>query len=115
MNWTAARRTLAVALLALAACSGRAGQGPSNSLLIVGYDREPDTLNRFASHILEDIETCVVEGLVTTDEKMRIVPLLVDEGVVRENFLHIRVYLLNMRETDRGEKMPIGLAGQKKQ
>lgn len=79
MNWTAARRTLAAALLALAACSGRAGQGPSNSLLIVGYDREPDTLNRFASHILEDIETCVVEGLVTTDEKMRIVPLLATE------------------------------------
>ena len=37
------------------------------------------TLNRFASHILEDIETCVVEGLVTTDEKMRIVPLLATE------------------------------------
>ena len=44
--------------------------------LVVGYDREPDTLNRFSTHILEDIETCVVEGLVTTDEKMTIVPLL---------------------------------------
>ena len=35
---------------------------PSNDLLIVGYDREPDTLNRFSTHILEDIQTCVVEG-----------------------------------------------------
>ena len=36
---------------------------PSNDLLIVGYDREPDTLNRFSTHILEDIQTCVIEGL----------------------------------------------------
>jgi hypothetical protein len=35
---------------------------PSNDLLIVGYDREPDTLNRFSTHILEYIQTCVVEG-----------------------------------------------------
>ncbi len=68
-----------------AACGG--GSAPPNGAatadpaaatdrLVVGYDREPDTLNRFSTHILEDIETCVVEGLVTTDEKMRIVPLL---------------------------------------
>lgn len=68
----------ATALLALAACSGVA-RGPSNDLLIIGYDREPDTLNRFASHILEDIESCVVEGLITTDEKMNVVPLLASE------------------------------------
>jgi peptide/nickel transport system substrate-binding protein len=58
-------------------CGRRAGGGrPSNDLLIVGYDREPDTLNRFSTHILEDIQTCVVEGLTTTDEQMRVVPLL---------------------------------------
>jgi peptide/nickel transport system substrate-binding protein len=50
--------------------------GPSNELLIVGYDREPDTLNRFSTHILEDIQTCVIEGLTITDDKMNIVPLL---------------------------------------
>ena len=50
--------------------------GPSNDLLIVGYDREPDTLNRFSTHILEDIQTCVIEGLTITDEKMNVVPLL---------------------------------------
>ena len=58
-------------------CRGHAGvNAPSNDLLIVGYDREPDTLNRFSTHILEDIQTCVVEGLTTTDERMRVVPLL---------------------------------------
>ena len=58
--------------------AGRAGGGrlaARADTLVVGYDREPDTLNRFSTHILEDIETCVVEGLVTTDEKMH-VPLL---------------------------------------
>ena len=33
-------------------------------------------MNRYATHILEDIQTCVVEGLVTTDEKMNVVPVL---------------------------------------
>src|SRR6185369_1909704 len=52
--------TLAIALT-VAACargdSGGAGGGaPSNELLIVGYDREPDTLNRFSTHILEDVQ-----------------------------------------------------------
>ena len=66
---------------ALAGACGRrsAGTPPSNDLLIVGYDREPDTLNRFSTHILEDIQTCVVEGLTTTDEHMNVIPLLATE------------------------------------
>lgn len=71
--------------VALAGCGGPTpspGSAPAGapaagaSRLVVGYDREPDTLNRFSTHILEDIETCVVEGLVTTNEKMEVVPLL---------------------------------------
>jgi peptide/nickel transport system substrate-binding protein len=63
-----------------AGCARRpAAAPPSNDLLIVGYDREPDTLNRFSTHILEDIQTCIVEGLTTTDEDMRVVPLLAQE------------------------------------
>ena len=77
--------------LALAsACTRRPPAAPpSNDLLIVGYDREPDTLNRFSTHILEDIQTCVVEGLTTTDENMKVIPLLardvptVDNGGVK--------------------------------
>jgi len=71
------RRRLSLGLLVLAAgCaadSSRATRnGASNELLIVGYDREPDTMNRYATHILEDIQSCVIEGLVTADEKMNI-------------------------------------------
>ncbi|MCU0649662.1 MAG: peptide ABC transporter substrate-binding protein [Gemmatimonadaceae bacterium] len=63
------------------------GRGPSNELLIVGYDREPDTMNRFATHILEDIQTCVVEGLTVTDEQMRVIPLLAETVPTLENGL----------------------------
>ncbi len=51
----------------------------------MGYDREPDTLNRFSTHILEDVQTCVVEGLVTNDEQMRLVPVLAAELPTLEN------------------------------
>jgi peptide/nickel transport system substrate-binding protein len=89
------RRVALVALLVLAAgCGGGAptdggaaapGTSRPTDRLVVGYDREPDTLNRFSTHILEDIETCVVEGLVTTDEKMNIVPLLAASVPTLEN------------------------------
>ncbi len=72
------RNTVCVfAVACCLACRGDAKQvGASNDLLIVGYDREPDTMNRYATHILEDIESCVVEGLVTNDEKMNVVAVL---------------------------------------
>ena len=75
------------AALSASGCRGRARprRAPSNDLLIVGYDREPDTMNRFSTHILEDIQTCIVEGLTTTDEQMHIVPLLATEVPTLEN------------------------------
>ena len=72
-------------LLAGAACSGAERSGASNDLLIVGYDREPDTMNRFSTHILEDIQSCIIEGLTITDEKMNVVPLLASEVPTPEN------------------------------
>jgi peptide/nickel transport system substrate-binding protein len=76
----------AILSVPLPGCAGGAG-GPraSNDLLIVGYDREPDTLNRFSTHILEDIQAGVVEGLTVTDEKMNILPLLAAEVPTPEN------------------------------
>jgi peptide/nickel transport system substrate-binding protein len=76
-----------VAALFALACgkTERSSTGASNELLIVGYDREPDTMNRYATHILEDIESCVVEGLVTNDETMQIVPVLAREIPTTEN------------------------------
>lgn len=97
LNGRAGRRLatlVATALLAsllawlLVSCGGSStprGKGASNALLIVGYDREPDTMNRYATHILEDIESCVVEGLVTNDEQMRVVPVLAAEIPTLEN------------------------------
>src|SRR6185295_13569515 len=79
----------AAVLLFISVCGGcarrSAGTPASNDLLIVGYDREPDTLNRFSTHILEDIQSCVVEGLTTTDESMNVVPLLATEVPAVEN------------------------------
>lgn len=80
-------RGAALLALALAACAreGGSGRAPSNDLLIVAYDREPDTLNRFSTHILEDVQSCIVEGLVTTDETMQVVPLLAREVPTPDN------------------------------
>lgn len=81
------RRRVALAAVALlTACAKGAGRaGASNDLLIVGYDREPDTMNRYATHILEDIQSCVIEGLVTADEKMNVVPILAADIPTLEN------------------------------
>jgi peptide/nickel transport system substrate-binding protein len=78
---------MTLALVALLAACARAADraGPSNALLVVGYDREPDTMNRYATHILEDIQSCVVEGLVTNDEHMNVVPVLAAEVPTPEN------------------------------
>ena len=80
ISCSSALALLVILLVSASACARRSpATAPSNDLLIVGYDREPDTLNRFSTHILEDIQTCVVEGLTITDEQMRVVPLLAAE------------------------------------
>lgn len=79
------RRWFALALASALSCGGGTRSAPTNDLLIVGYDREPDTMNRFSTHILEDIQSCIVEGLVTTDEEMRVVPLLASAIPTFEN------------------------------
>ena len=72
-------------LALLAACAGGERPSASNDLLIIGYDREPDTMNRFSTHILEDIQTCIIEGLTVTDERMNVIPLLAAEVPTPEN------------------------------
>lgn len=76
---------LAALGISLACGSGSSSRGPSNDLLVIGYDREPDVLNRFSTHILEDIHSCVVEGLTTTDERMNVIPVLALEVPSLEN------------------------------
>jgi peptide/nickel transport system substrate-binding protein len=82
---SAERVAAALVVVIAAACSGGERSGASNDLLIVGYDREPDTMNRFSTHILEDIQSCIIEGLTVTDEKMNVVPLLAAEVPTPEN------------------------------
>lgn len=86
-SWAQRIRLVAgLALVGIAGCAKGAGRGgPSNDLLVVGYDREPDTMNRYATHILEDIQSCVIEGLVTSDENMNIVPILAADIPTSEN------------------------------
>jgi peptide/nickel transport system substrate-binding protein len=77
----------AFVLLLAASCSRRDPTPASNELLIVGYDREPDTLNRFSTHILEDTMICVSEGLTVWNEKMEAVPVLAEVVPAPENGL----------------------------
>jgi len=84
------RSRLIVAMAVLASACGGTSQrsaraGASNALLIVGYDREPDTMNRSSTHILEDIQSCIIEGLVTADEKNNVVPILAADIPTLEN------------------------------
>jgi len=84
------RSRLIVAMAVLASACGGTSQrsaraGASNALLIVGYDREPDTMNRYSTHILEDIQSCIIEGLVTADEKNNVVPILAANIPTLEN------------------------------
>jgi peptide/nickel transport system substrate-binding protein len=70
------------------ACSGPRTPPPAtNELLIIGYDREPDTLNRFSTHILEDTMICISEGLTVWNEKMETVPVLAEVVPSPENGL----------------------------
>ncbi|MGI0148554.1 MAG: peptide ABC transporter substrate-binding protein, partial [Thermoplasmata archaeon] len=71
-----------------AACSGpRTPAPPTNELLVIGYDREPDTLNRFSTHILEDTMICISEGLTVWNERMEVVPVLAEIVPSPENGL----------------------------
>ena len=82
-------RPAVCALLLVSGCASEsrraARTAASNALLVVGYDREPDTMNRYSTHILEDIQSCIVEGLVTADEKNEVVPVLAAEIPTPEN------------------------------
>ena len=93
---SAACRRIAGLMLGLAtgACGGP-GDAPSESdpaaenrkILRVAYTREIDVLNALTSQNLVDIQFSMVEGLVTTDERNRYIPVLAEEIPTRENGL----------------------------
>jgi peptide/nickel transport system substrate-binding protein len=78
--------------IAAAGCAGRdpaAGARSGRKILRVAYEREIDVLNPFTSQNLVDISFSMIEGLVTTDDQNRYVPVLAtaipteDNGLIR--------------------------------
>jgi len=85
------RKRLALGALAALALAGCGGSERANSdgrrILRVAYEREIDVLNPFTSQNLVDIGFSMIEGLVTTDELNRYVPVLATTIPTRENGL----------------------------
>jgi ABC-type oligopeptide transport system substrate-binding subunit len=72
--------------LALVAC-GSGSDSSGRKILRVAYDREIDVLNPFTSQNLVDISFSMIEGLVTTDDSGRYVPVLATTIPTLENGL----------------------------
>jgi peptide/nickel transport system substrate-binding protein len=78
---------VALVFLAVAGCGRRTAGG--DRILRIAYEREIDLLNPFTSQNLADIAFSMIEGLVTTDQSNRYVPVLattiptVENGLVR--------------------------------
>ncbi len=89
MSRSGGQRLLAVvAALCLSAgdgCSRRAPDDGGRKILRIAYEREIDVLNLFTSQNLVDISFSMVEGLVTTDDHGRYVPVLAKEIPTVEN------------------------------
>ncbi len=86
----AIRTPLLVALSILSGCGGTNSRGGANSggkILRIAYDREIDLLNPFTSQNLVDISFSMIEGLVTTDESNRYIPVLAMTIPTKENGL----------------------------
>src|SRR5262249_2391027 len=63
------------AMAATAACTRRTSDD-RRRILRVAYDREIDVLNPFTSQNLVDISFSMIEGLITTDDRDRYIPVL---------------------------------------
>jgi peptide/nickel transport system substrate-binding protein len=68
----------AVLLAASVACRESPGgdTAPAKRILRIAYEREIDLLNPFTSQNLVDISFSMIEGLITTDDSGRFVPVL---------------------------------------
>ncbi|MDL2319253.1 peptide ABC transporter substrate-binding protein [Eubacteriales bacterium OttesenSCG-928-A19] len=55
--------------------------------LVIAYASEPDTMNVYSTHMLADVQTCIVQGLIIPDGNMNYVPVLCKEVPTLENGL----------------------------
>jgi peptide/nickel transport system substrate-binding protein len=76
---------MAGGVVAVAGCVSRVAR--HDNVLRVAYDREIDVLNPFTSQNLVDISFSMIEGLVTTDDHNRFVPVLATTIPTVENRL----------------------------
>ncbi len=70
--------------------AGAGGAAAGRRILRVAYEREIDVLNPFTSQNLVDIQFSMAEGLVTTDEHNRYVPVLARVIPTERNGLIVR-------------------------
>ena len=78
-----------IIITGLVAGCGRGSEPKADGkrILRVAYEREIDLLNPFTSQNLVDISFSMIEGLVTTDENNRFVPVLAKTIPTKENGL----------------------------
>jgi len=86
-RWAGLLATLAV--MGFAGCRGADGDATAGGkrILRIAYEREIDLLNPFTSQNLVDISFSMIEGLVSTDEHNRFVPVLAKTIPTTENGL----------------------------
>jgi peptide/nickel transport system substrate-binding protein len=77
-------------VLAAAGCSSGSPAADGRRILRVAYDREIDVLNPLTSQNLVDIQFSMMEGLVTTDDSNRYIPVLATEIPTEQNGLIVR-------------------------
>ncbi len=65
---------LLIALVMIATMGPGAVGAPGANQIVVAYDKEPDTLNPYATHVLAAKEIDVVEGFHVTNDKMGYIP-----------------------------------------
>lgn len=73
------RRAFVLVALVSAGCGGGRHENAADrgrAILRIAYEREIDVLNPFTSQNLVDISFSMIEGLVTTDDRNRYVPVL---------------------------------------
>ena len=82
---------LALVLCLASACSRSSGTGAASGTasggktLILALSYEPDTMNVYSTHLLADVQTCVIEGLIIPNRDMEYVAVLSKEVPTVEN------------------------------
>jgi len=78
---------LVLTLCFASACkkSSSTGGTSSGGTLILALNYEPDTMNVYSTHLMADVQTCVIEGLIIPNKDMQYVPVLAKEVPTIEN------------------------------